>query len=245
MGSKHAGIHLRCEDSTAVLACLKKEFSKKKGPSTKDLAAIAIIEAFARKNINSIADDRERAEKEADMARIMEQARIDMSGGDPAVIVLREHFVSVYWYDHIRPENLGEELAHYAVLCGVPALGAAVYDDSNFQICAVRDVDVESYQARRCVGQYWFDYDDVQPADPAELCAILDADFLLPALTEALSQTDGEAMADCFEARTGLPILMDEGLCRTEQMRELHRWDGAVVFQACPSRNALDIPTEK
>lgn len=232
MGSKHAGVHLRCEDSAAVLACLKKEFSKKKGPSKKDLAAMAIIETFARQNISSIAGDRERAEQEADLARFMEQARIDMSGGDPAVLVLREHFVSVYWYDHIRPENLGEELAHYAVLCGVPALGAAVYDDSNFQICAVHDVDVESGQARRCVGQYWFDYDDVQPADPAELCAILDADFLLPALTEALSQPNGEAMADCFEARTGLPLLMDEDLCRAEHLQELHHWGGAVVFQA-------------
>ena len=29
MGSKHASIHLRCDDNTWVLACLKKEFGKK------------------------------------------------------------------------------------------------------------------------------------------------------------------------------------------------------------------------
>lgn len=230
MGSKHAGIHLRYEDSGEVLARLKKEFSRKKGPSKKDQAAMAIIRAFAEKNISAIADEQERAEKEAVLAQIMGEAQRNMEDGDPAVIVLQPHFVSIYWYDHIRCENLGEELARYAALCGVPALGAAVYDDTNFQICAACDVGSDT--ARHCAGQYWFDYDDVQSADPAELCSILDADFLLPALRETLSQPDGEAMAGCFERLTGLPILMDEALCREKQLRELHRWENAVVFQA-------------
>ncbi len=39
-------------------------------------------------------------------------------------------------------------------------------------------------------------------------------------------------MAGCFEAAAGLPIFMDEDLCRGRQMRELHRRGGAVVFQA-------------
>ena len=230
MGSKHASVHLRCDNSAAVLACLKKEFGRKKGPSKKDLAAMEIIKAFAHKNISAITDDQERAEKEAVLAQIMGQAQRDMEGGAPAVIVLRERFVSIYWYDHIRAENLGEELAHYAAVCSVPALGVAVYDDTNFQICAACGVGSE--HTRQCAGQYWFDYGDVQPADPAELCSILDAEFLLPALTETLSQPDGEAMAARFEERTGLPILMDEELCREEQLQELHRWGGAVVFRA-------------
>lgn len=230
MGSKHASIHLRCDDSTRVLACLKKEFGKKKGPSKKDLVAMEIIKAFANKNISAIADDRERAEQEAFFAQILGEAQRNMENGEPAVIVVRPHFVSIYWYDHIRAENLGEELAHYAAICKVPALGAAVYDDTNFQICGA--CGVGSDQARLCAGQYWFDYDDVQSVDPAELCSILDAEFLLPALRETLSQTDGEAMAGCFEKLTGLPILMDETLCREEQLRELHRWGNAVVFQA-------------
>lgn len=38
MGSKHAGIHLRCDDSSAVLEKLKKEFGgKKKGPDLKEM----------------------------------------------------------------------------------------------------------------------------------------------------------------------------------------------------------------
>lgn len=34
MGSKHAGIHLRCDNSTEILAKLKKEFNKKIKPET-------------------------------------------------------------------------------------------------------------------------------------------------------------------------------------------------------------------
>ena len=65
MGSKHASVHLRCEDSAEVLAKLKKEFRKKKGPSKKDLLAMEIIKAFAKKNISEISDPNEKAEKEA------------------------------------------------------------------------------------------------------------------------------------------------------------------------------------
>lgn len=35
MGSKHASIHLRCDDSSDVLTKLKKEFGKKQGPTKK------------------------------------------------------------------------------------------------------------------------------------------------------------------------------------------------------------------
>ena len=127
MGSKHAGVHLRCDDSSQVLAKLKKEFRGRKEPDKKDLLALEIIKAFAEQNVGAITDPAEKAEKELQLAEFMEQSRRKMGAGEPAVIVVRRHFVSIYWYDHIRIENLEEKMLEYAYLCGVPAMGAVVY----------------------------------------------------------------------------------------------------------------------
>ena len=230
MGSKHSGVHLRCDDSSAVIAKFRKEFSKKKGLSKKDLMTMEIVKAFAVKNINDITDPQEKAEKEAVLADIMKQAEIDMGAGDPAVIVIREHFVSIYWYDHIRSENLREEMLGYAATHKLPALGVAVYDDANFQLYAVRDVGTE--QARGSLGDYLFEYDDITPVSAEEVCDIIDAPFLLDALTKTLSCEDGETMVETFEKETGLPVMMFEEDCIAANLEELYRLPGALIFSA-------------
>ena len=230
MGSKHAGIHLRCDDSTEILAKLKKEFNKKKGPSKKDLAALEIIKAFANKNISAIADPAEKAEKEAVLSWVIDQGLKEMGAGDPAVIVVRKHFVSLYWYDHIRNENLRDEMLEYAHMCGVPAMGVGIYDDTNFSICAA--CDVGKPDARGCMGEYLFDYMDITPVKAEDICDMIDAPFLLEPLEKVLSADDGEAMATAFEEETGLPILMCAEECKASGMKELFRWASAVVYSA-------------
>ena len=136
MGAKHAGVHVRCNDSARILAVLEKEFGRKIGPEKEDLAAMEMIAAVAKKNINSIADSGEKSQKEAMLSRLMLQTQQEMREGEPAVVVVREHFVSIYWYDHIRVENLCPQTSKYSALCGVPAMGVGVYDDTNF--CCIR-----------------------------------------------------------------------------------------------------------
>ena len=64
MGAKHAGIHLRCDDSAVVLARLREEFSEKKGCGQKDMRGLEMIRTFVGRNISEIEDSAERAEKE-------------------------------------------------------------------------------------------------------------------------------------------------------------------------------------
>lgn len=228
MGSKHAVVHLRCDNSAEVLAKLKKDFHSKKGPGPMELAALAIIKALAAKNIRAIADPTERAEKKAAFSQMITQTLTSVGAEEAAVLVVRRHFVSIYWYDHIRIENLREETLKYARRCGVPAMGVGIYDDTNFSIYAVCNAGEPN--ARSCRGEYWFDFDNITPVKAEEICAIIDAPFFLDALQKALGEDDGESMAAAFEQETGLPILMCQEECRERGMRVLYRWGGATVY---------------
>ena len=228
MGAKHASVHLRCDDSTEVLTKLKGAFRKKKGPSTKDLLAMEIIKAFANKNISEITDPNEKAEKESTLTQMMKEAQKDMGEGDPAIIVVREHFVSIYWYDHIRIENLREEMKEYAYLCGVQALGVGLFDDTNFSIYAV--CNTGKPDARGCRGEYLFDYEDITPVEAEDICDIIDAPFYLEGMKKVLAADDGETMAAIFEEETGLPIYMDDKSCEEYSMKKLYEWEHATVF---------------
>ena len=228
MGSKHAGIHLRCDDSAEVLAKLKKVFVKKKGPSQKDVMALELIKTFAMRNISAITDPAEKAEKVAELSQVLDRGLKEMESGEPAVIVVRRHFVSIYWYDHIRNENLREEMLEYAQMCGVPALGVGIYDDANFSIYAV--CNAGEPDAQSCQGTYFFDYDDITPVKAEDICGTIDAPFFMDALQKVLSGDDGETMAAAFEQETGLPIMMYEEDCRESQLRLLCRRDNAVVY---------------
>lgn len=228
MGAKHASIHLRCDDSNEVLVRLKKAFSKKKGPGKKDMMAIELIKAFANKNISEITDPTEKAEKEAVLSEAIERTLNGMGTGDPAVIVVRKHFVSIYWYDHIRNDNLQEKMLEYAQLCGVPAMGVGLYDDTNFSIYAV--CNAKGPDARWYSGEYLFDLDDITPVKAEDICDTINTPFFLKGLQKVLSHDNAEAMADTFEQETKLPILMFDEDCRDIGMKELHRWSSATVY---------------
>lgn len=151
-----------------------------------------------------------------------------MDTGGPAVLVVREHFVSIYWHDHIRSDNLEKELLDYAAKCQVSALGTAVYDDANFQIYAVCNAHRNDIQILK--GQYMFDYDDIESVTAEDICTTLDTAFLKDALQKTLSCTDGQTMSETFEKETGLLTFMDADMCSDAGMKELCKWTHATVF---------------
>lgn len=231
MGLKHAGIHLRCDDSSAVLAKLKKEFSeKKKGPHLKDKLMLKILKSIAEKNIREISDLKEKERKKAELESIMENACKEMNDGENAVIVVLPNFISIYWYDHIRFENMQDKLTEYSFISGVPALGVAIYDDANFLIYAVCNAGTP--QVHTCCGEYIFDYDDISPINADEICDTICAPFLLEGLKKALACDDGDAMAQMFESQTGLTIYADKAFCEANGMKKLYEWASATVFLA-------------
>ncbi len=228
MGAKHAGVHLMGKNSEDILSVLKQEFCKEKCLEKEDMFAMQMLEAIARKNINLVADPKEKSEKEDVLSKMIQKTQKKMMEGEPAVIVVRANFVSIYWYDHIRVENLGSEASKYAALCDVPALGVGVYDDTNFSIYAVRNAGKPSKES--CLGEYLFDYDDLKPVEAQRVCELLDAPFMLNGLQNVLSCDGGDIMADTFEKETGLPILMNEDMCKQAGMKKLYSWKSAVVY---------------
>lgn len=125
-------------------------------------------------------------------------------------------------------ENLRDEMLKYSQICGVPAMGVGIYDDTNFSIYAV--CNAGKPDVRGCQGSYWFDCNDITPVTAKDICGIADAPFFLDALQKALPQEDGERMAATFERETGLPIFMYNEECRDSGMKELYRWGGAAVY---------------
>ena len=231
MGSKHARTHLRCDDSSAVLEKLKKEFGgKKKGPDLKDKLMMKILRSFAEKNIREISDPKEKERKKAELESIMENACKEMNDGGNAVTVVHPRFVSIYWYDRIRPENMQDKLTEYSFISGMPAVGAAIYDDANFLIYAVCNAGTP--QVHTCCGEYIFDYDDISPINADEICDTICAPFLLEGLKKALACDDGDAMAQMFESQTGLTIYADKAFCEATRMKKLYEWASAAVFLA-------------
>ncbi|MCD7992846.1 MAG: hypothetical protein LUK37_14150 [Clostridia bacterium] len=190
--------------------------------------ALELIKAFAKKNISDITDPIEKAEKEAILSQVMDKALKDMASGEPATIVVRQHFISIYWYDHIRSENLQEELKKYAHMSGVPAMGVGIYDDTNFSIYAVCNIGEPN--ARGFKGDYLFDFNDITPVAAEDICDTVDAPFLLDALQETLSKDEGGLMAHTFEQRTGLPILMFDEDCKEKCLQTLYQWSNATVY---------------
>ena len=230
MGSKHASIHFRSDTPDSLIPILKKLFDKKPKPDIHSIWAMKLIEAEAQGNINKITDEKEKNEKQTQLDIILNKARNDMDDSEKALIVMRERFVSLYWYDHIRNDNLDQMLFKYAGKTKTPALGVGVYDNSNFIIYAIRDAGRQS--AEQAHGTYWFDNDDIKPVEATELTRIIEAEFLHNALEKTLSCEDGETMAETFEESTGLMILLDTEYCIEIGMTKIAEWGGADLFRA-------------
>ncbi len=225
MGAKIAGIHFLTPEPDKLLPKLKRKFNKAPGPSEKDLGMLALLRAMAEGNIRKTASDEgERAAKQAKLDAFMANAFRE-AGEERAVLVLRPGAVSLYWYDQIRTENLGQEAKKYAKSLGVPALGLGLYDDDDVILCATDGKEVQQ-------GFYWFAEEDVEPADPAALCALLGAADKTPAVAEALGYQEAEPMIQALEQIFGVELCLSANDCRGRGHEDVAAWPGADVFRA-------------
>ena len=237
MGSKHASIHLRCDDSAALIEKIKKEFDQKETFLEKEEKHDAMVLDMARKFMKNecaeIADEKERAAKEAKfedglalLSDIMQKTRKNSGKREKAAIIVGEKFVSVYWYDVIRSDNLKEEVLEYAQKYQLPVLGVAAYDDTNFQIYAVSADEATP----GCFGEYWFDEDDITPVRAEDICSILRTPFWLGGFRRLLACGAGMQMQEVFEAETGMEIFASEELCEAWGLKEICQLEMAAVF---------------
>lgn len=228
MGIKVAGIHFLTGEPAKLLPKLKRKFNRQPGPGIKEQAMMALLRSMAEKEIRETSsDEKARAEKTALLDAAMEKAFRE-AGEDRAVAVLRPGAVSLYWYDHIRTENMEQEAKEYAKALGVPAFGLGVYDDTNAVLCAADGKSV-------CHGLYWFDEDDVEPADPEAFCALLGCEDKIEAVAEALQYRDAEPMVRELEQIFDIDLYLDADMCRERHYEETASWPGADVFRVGPA----------
>lgn len=226
MGTKVAGIHFLTEEPEKLLPALERKFDKAPGPGDKERAMMALLRSMAEKNIREASpDEGERTKKTALLDAAMAKAFRE-AGEERAVVVLRPGAASLYWYDHIRTENMEQEAREYAEALGVPAFGLGVYDDTNAVLCAADGQSV-------CRGLYWFDEDDVKPADPAAFCTLLGCEDRTEAVAQALQYRDAEPMVRALEKIFGIDLYLDADMCREQRYEEIASWPGADVFRIC------------
>ncbi len=225
MGTKAAGIHFLTQEPEKLLPELERKFGKAPEPGDRDRAMMALLRSMAEKEIRETSsDEKERAEKTALLDAAMANAFREAEE-DRAVVVLRPGAASLYWYDHIRTENMAQEAKEYAKAMGVPTLDLGVYDDTNAVLCAADGQSV-------CRGLYWFDEDDVEPADSAGFCALLGCEDRTEAMAQALQYREAEPMVQALEKIFGIELYLDADVCRERHYEEAATWPGADVFRA-------------
>lgn len=198
------------------------------GVSEITLSSKEVMELCLRHEAGRIRSEEERKEELAWFEEMLKAS--EDADTEKATVIVRGDFISVYWYDVIRYENLRGELEKYAALCGVPALGAGIYDDDDFFICAVSGAGTP--ECEKCFGEYNFAEDDISPAKPGELCKLVEAPSLLLGLARTLRCGWGDEMAETFTKETGLEIFVDGDMAGELGMRKLYDWKGAAVYAA-------------
>lgn len=225
MSSNYAGIHFYCEDSSTIVEKLKTVFGKQ-GISASEKRALDVVTAVFNKSIAEAKDADEKAKKESNLIQTMQILKNAVGQHEPYTAVVREHFVSIYCHDLIRSESVRGELDAYVKKLKVPGIGVAVWQHFNFQIYAAN----EEKETADCLGEYYFDEDDITPVKAETICEVIGAPHLLEALQKVLSSQEGDKMAEVFEEETGLQIYMDEDMCREEGMKELFSSETLTIF---------------
>lgn len=227
MGSREASLHLRCEDRGTLLPKLKTLLDD---PSfwreeTEDL--LGLLGQVFEQQLPQLDERKQRAGK-----ALLDNLRTGLDDWeqreDPAIVVVRPHFVSLYWYDHIRSENLEEQAWNFGRRCRVPVLGVCRFDICDLQLCGVRNAGCP--EAVTCRGDYYFNEHDIQPVDAGELCRILEAPFLQEGVAAALACSDGEGMAQMLEKALKMPIYLNERMLSAEGKRPTECWRKTLVY---------------
>lgn len=227
MGSREASLHLRCENSGALLPRLRALLDDPASWTEEREEMLGVLRQVMERQLPQLDEEKQQMGRAA-----LDNLQADLEDWetreDPAIVVVRPHFVSVYWYDHIRSENLEEQAWNFSRRCRTPVLGLCRLDLPDLQICGVRNAGVP--EADTCTGEYYFNEKDIQPVEAEELCRILEAPFLQDGVVEALACPDGEAMADTLEKALGLPIYQNERMLSAAGKTARERWRNTLVY---------------
>lgn len=183
-----ASLYFRVKDPAALKALLTKleaEFAQAPQIDEKARNQLGLLGSLLQKNMDTLADPAQREASRAQLRQLAGNMPLQsMASGEKALLVQQGNFVSLFWGDRIRSDNLDEQTRRYAALSGLPVLGIGTYQEANLTLYAVNgEQESEAY--------YWFEQDEIQPGDGAELCELL-----------GLPQETAPALEHAFDAET-------------------------------------------
>ena len=161
-----ASLYFRIENDTdlhTLLQTLEAEFSAAPALDDQTRNQLGLLGSLLQKNMDGEHTPAQRAVQQAQLRQLAGSMPLQsMASGEKALLVHQGDFAALYWGDRIRTDNLDEQVRRYAALTGLPVLGIGVYLGCNLTLCAAdSEQDCEAY--------YWFEEDEIQPGDGAEL----------------------------------------------------------------------------
>ncbi len=225
MAGNLAGIHFIAQQPERLLVLMENLFAKVRKPTKQEEKALLLLEGIARKNLAAM-DEATSMEKNEKLKQLIETAKGKIIMIEKAVLVIRQGFLSLYWHDRIRVENLKEMMLEYSLKSST-TLGVGVYDNNNVFFCAVNP-----WSSEVCSGTYWFDEGDVQPANAQKISAVLNCSDLTAPFGHVFSCSNGKVMAETFEKETGIQIYLDESFCKQLGFVKYSEWPLAVIYDA-------------
>lgn len=210
-------------DAKALLQTLQPEFSQPLQADAQALNQLGLLGSLLQQNMDSLADPAQRAAQQAQLRQLAGNMPLcSLANSEKALLVQQNGFVSLFWGDQIRSDNLNEQVRRYAALTGLPVLGTALYQGENLTLYALSGTqEAEAY--------YWFAQDEIQPGDGQELAALLQ---LPPRAADALDDAfDAETLPDLLEGlQTALGISVVTPPCAETLGAPAVQWPGADVY---------------
>lgn len=121
--------------------------------------------------------------------------------GEKPIIIYGKDYISIYWYDVIRNENVNALADSVFKEIGIPVLGTGIFDGDQVTLYAVSK-DNEG-KIRKAEGSYYFGA-CIEPVDADELCEIFDIADLKEQMEDVLNAEDADEMADRLKKKIGI-----------------------------------------
>lgn len=222
-----ASLYFRIENDTdlhTLLQTLEAEFSAAPALDDQTRNQLGLLGSLLQKNMDGEHTPAQRAVQQAQLRQLAGSMPLQsMASGEKALLVQQGDFAALYWGDRIRTDNLDEQVRRYAALTGLPVLGIGVYLDFNLTLCAADgEQDCEAY--------YWFEEDEIQPGDGAELCEVLHLPETAAApLDDAFDAEALPQLTSGLEAALGIALSPDSLLPRLGSAAA--EWPGASFYK--------------
>lgn len=208
-------IHFRTNDPSYLLPLLETEFSSAPHPDERSRRQLELLGSLLQENLQLLSD----SSRQTQLRQLADTVSLQAAGSEKALLVITERFVSLYWGDRIRTDNLDEQVSYYSRLSGLPVLGLGVHGGGNLVLQAVCGrQELQAY--------YWFASDDLQPCSGSELAELLQlpAEIAAP-LDSALGGETLEDILSPLEAALGITVEEPLSLGKPELV-----WPGAVLY---------------